>query len=113
MMHPEMSARSAIDRALLNDRDALEELLLLRYEWLQDVASKTIPASLRDRVSVEDVLDESFVRTFQGFSGFSPASGEAGLFQWLKLIVQSTARDALRNVSQAQIAIVPNQQTTP
>ncbi len=107
MTHPDLSARSAIDRALLHDRDALEEVLLLRYEWLQEVAEKTIPSSLREKVSVEDVLEESFVRIFRGFLDFAPHGGEAGLFQWLKQVVQSAARDALRKVSSARAEAVP------
>ncbi len=106
MTLPDMSTRSAIDRALLNDRDALEEVLFLRYEWLQEVASKTIPTSFRTKVAIDDVLEESFVRAFREFSAFSPLNGEAGLFQWLKLIVQNSAGEALRRASQAQVSPV-------
>lgn len=104
MTHPDLSARSAIDRALLHDRDALEEVLLLRYEWLQEVAAKTIPSSLREKVSVEDVLEDSFVRVFRGFSDFSAIGGEAGLFLWLKQVVQNAARDALRKVPSQRVS---------
>jgi DNA-directed RNA polymerase specialized sigma24 family protein len=99
MTHLARSARTAIDKALLHDRDALEVVLLLRYEWLEDVARQTIPAALREKVSVNEVLDETFVRALRNFSTFSPETGEASLFQWLKSVVQGAARDALRRGS--------------
>ena len=104
MMHPEKSPTSTIQRALLLDRSALEELLLLRYDWLRDIANKTVPVSLREKVCVEDVLQESFVRILRGFAKFTPA-GEASLFQWMKTIVQNTAKDALRSNLRSRVVV--------
>jgi RNA polymerase sigma factor (sigma-70 family) len=91
------SEKILIDRVLNSDRQALDELLLLRFEWLLSVVGKMIPKSLREDVEPGDVLQEAFVRILKGFSGFSPSSGEAGLFSWLKTIAENTARDMLRN----------------
>ncbi len=97
-------ARATIDRALNHDRDALEELLLLRYDWLRDVAAKAIPVALRERVSVDEVLQESFVRVLRGFPAFTPQGGEPSLFFWLKTIVQNAAKDALRKQGRSREA---------
>jgi RNA polymerase sigma factor (sigma-70 family) len=104
MTHPEKSTNSALQKALQHDRAALEELLLLRYDWLRDVAYKTIPVSLREKICVEDVLQESFVRILRGFANFSPQGGEASLFHWLKTIIQNTAKDALRSNLRSRVA---------
>ncbi|MGE0755650.1 MAG: RNA polymerase sigma factor [Pirellulaceae bacterium] len=86
-----------VERALRGDRDALEQLLLLRYEWLASVAYQALPAALRgERQVTDDVLQDSFVRILRGFAQFRPQGGEPALFQWLKTIVQNTARDAAR-----------------
>lgn len=101
--------RSTIDRVLRHDRDALEELLLMRYEWLREVAERSIPANVRSRVSVDEVLQESFVRFLRGFPMFTPSAGEAGLFGWLKTIVQNVAKDALRKLAASREALMTDQ----
>ncbi len=105
MTHPEKSSSSTIQRALQRDRAALEELMLLRYDWLRDIANKTIPMSLREKICVDDVLQESFVRMLRGFPQFTATGGEASLFQWMKTIVQNTAKDALRSSVRSRVGI--------
>lgn len=85
--------------------------MLLRYDWLRDIINKTIPISLREKVSVEDVLQESFVRILRGFANFSPASGEAGLFQWMKTIAQNTAKDAMRSNLRSRVALAADNES--
>ncbi len=110
MTTPDNSAREIIDRVLNHDRDALEELLLLRYDWLKDVATRSVPASVRALVCVDEVLQESFVHVLRGYASFSPKGGEAGLFFWLKTIVQNTARDALRQLSRSRESAMTDHQ---
>lgn len=105
MTHPEKSSNSTIQRALQRDRAALEELMLLRYDWLRDIANKTIPLSLREKICVDDVLQESFVRMLRGFPQFTATGGEASLFQWMKTIVQNTSKDALRSTMRSRVGI--------
>ncbi len=102
MTDSKQSVRTTIERALTNDRDALEELLLLRYDWLRDVALRAVPAGLRERVSVDEVLQESLVHVLRNFDGFESRGGEASLFFWLKTIVQNTAKDALRKFARSR-----------
>lgn len=108
MTHPDAPDKATIDRALNQDRDALEELLLLRYDWLRDVASKAIPAAFQSRIPTEDILQESFVKILRGYAQFTP-QGEASLFYWLKTIVQNTAKDMLRKTSRSKEAYVSDQ----
>lgn len=98
------SIRSTIDRALTHDRDALEELLLLRYDWLREVAQRAIPSTRRDVITADEVLQESFVHVLRGYDSFAPQGGEASLFFWLKTIVQNVARDALRKMARSREA---------
>ncbi len=100
----ESSDRSTIDRALAHDRDALEELLLLRYDWLRDIAYRAIPVAFRERVAADEVLQDAFVRVLRGFASFEAHGGEASLFFWLKTIVQNAAKDALRKCSRQREA---------
>ena len=93
------SEKILIDRVLNADRQALDDLLLLRYDWLIAVVVQMIPKNLKEEVEPGDVLQEAFVRILRGFSGFSPSSGEPGLFSWLKTICENTARDMLRKSS--------------
>ncbi len=111
MTTPDKLARATIDRALAHDRDALEELLLLRYDWLRDVAQRAVPASIREIVPVDEVLQESFVHVLRGYESFSPQGGEAGLFFWLKTIVQNTAKDALRKHARSREAAMTDHES--
>ncbi|MCA9160255.1 MAG: sigma-70 family RNA polymerase sigma factor [Planctomycetales bacterium] len=104
MTTPENLLQSTIERALGKDRDALEELLLLRYDWLRDVAYRAIPASIRERISVDEVIQDTFVHVLRGFEEFTPQGGEAGLFFWLKTITQNTAKDAMRKQARSREA---------
>ncbi|MCC7334693.1 MAG: sigma-70 family RNA polymerase sigma factor [Pirellulaceae bacterium] len=104
MTPPDNLLRSTIERALGKDRDALEELLLLRYDWLRDVAYRAIPASIRERISVDEVIQDTFVHVLRGFDEFTPQGGEPSLFYWLKTITQNTAKDAMRKQSRSREA---------
>lgn len=108
MTHPDAPDKATIDRALNQDRDALEELLLLRYDWLSDVASRAVPAAFQSRIPAEDILQESFVKILRGYAQFTP-QGEASLFYWLKTIVQNTAKDMLRKSSRSKEAYLADQ----
>ena len=96
MTLPDRLVSATVARVLSHDRDALEELLLLRYDWLRDVAHRALPPSVRAVVCVEEVLQEAFVHVLRGYDGFTAQDGEASLYLWLKTIVQNAARDALR-----------------
>lgn len=104
MTIPDKLARSTIDRALDKDRDALEELLLVRYDWLRDIAYRAISPALRERISVDEVLQDTFVHVLRGFAEFTPHGGESSLFFWLKTIVQNTAKDAMRKQTRSREA---------
>lgn len=104
MATPDKLTQSTIERALGKDRDALEELLLLRYDWLRDVAYRAIPASIRERISIDEVIQDTFVHVLRGFDEFTPQAGEDSLFFWLKTITQNAAKDAMRKRSRSREA---------
>ncbi len=104
MKTPDDMPPSTIERALGKDRSALEELLLLRYDWLRDVASLAVPSTFRDRISVDEVIQDIFIRVLRGYEEFTPQGGEASLFFWLKTIAQNTAKDAVRKLARSREA---------
>lgn len=107
MQHPIRTEQDAIQRALTGDREALEQLLLARYDWLASVAHKSLPAGLRSGTALtEEILQESFVRILRGYSNFTVQSGEPGLFLWLKTIVHNTARDFVRKQRRSSEALL-------
>lgn len=108
----ESSDRATIERALAHDRDALEELLLLRYNWLRDIANRSIPAAYRERISADEVLQDSFVRVLRSYSEFDARGGEASLFYWLKTIVKNVAKDALRKATRSREASMTDHGTS-
>lgn len=106
MTTPNKLPQSTIERALNKDRGALEELLLLRYDWLRDLAWRAVPPSFRDQISADEVLQDTFVRVLRGFNDFTPQGGEASLFFWIKTIAQNTAKDAVRKQSRSREAVM-------
>jgi RNA polymerase sigma-70 factor (ECF subfamily) len=99
--------RGIIERTLLQDRRALEDLLLLRYDWLRIVAANAIPQGFANRVLPEDVVHEAFVKILRNFGKFRPET-EAGLFAWMRVVVQNTAIDMVRKAGATKESIPGN-----
>ena len=95
---PEVQEAAIIQRALLQDRKALEDLLLLRYDWLRSVAAKTVSQGYANQILPEDVVQEAFVKILRNFAKFQPET-EAGLFAWMRAAVHSTGNDMVRKVA--------------
>lgn len=107
--HDSSDQEDVIKRVLQSDRDALEQVLLLRYDWLRSVANKAIPTQFTHKIPSEDVLQEAFVKILRSFEAFHPET-EGALFAWLRVVVQNTATDMVRktggqrDVNQAEYA---------
>lgn len=97
MDHPRAGEQQTIERALAGDRNALEEILLRRYDWLRSIVHQAMPGGVRGAAEeVDDVLQDAFVRILRSFATFNAIGGEASLFQWIKTIVLNVARDSVR-----------------
>ena len=61
-----------IAKATSGDPLALERLLLIHFTGLSRQVAAKLPRSLQGVVSVEDVLQETFVRVFRDIGHFRP-----------------------------------------
>ncbi len=97
-----------IERSIPQDRKALEELLLLRYDWLRSVAAKAVPDGFTHRILPEDVVQEALVKILRNFEKFRPDT-ESGLFAWMRVVVQHTAIDMVRKAGIRKEGIIAPQ----
>jgi len=95
--HP-TDEQELIERALQKDTLALQQLLLRRYEWLAAYIGRRIPTAWKSTLSVEDLLQETFVKAFRGLDAFEPAAPGA-IFSWLQTIAKNQITDAIRRQS--------------
>jgi RNA polymerase sigma-70 factor (ECF subfamily) len=78
-----------VERAASGDRDACREL----FERYRNMAFRVAIQIVGNEADALDVLQEGFIKAFQGLSGFL---GESGFKTWFLRIVSNTALDALR-----------------
>jgi RNA polymerase sigma-70 factor, ECF subfamily len=77
------------------DRAALGQLLLRHYDVLSRHVASRLSASLQGLVSVEDVLQETFIHAFRDIGKFSPLSQQS-FAAWLKAIADNRLRDTVK-----------------
>jgi RNA polymerase sigma-70 factor (ECF subfamily) len=89
------SDQELVARAVAGDRSALEELLLSQSPRLERHIAPKIPASLQGILSVEDVLQETFVQAFCTIGSFEFRSAQA-LSGWLTTIAENQLLDSVK-----------------
>lgn len=94
------------DRVLQGDVDALQQLLLLRYEWLLAYVQRELRARNARDVIAEDVVQDACCKIFRAATDFR-AQNRGGLFAWFKKIVHNQLVDALRRQHQQRPADLP------
>jgi RNA polymerase sigma-70 factor (ECF subfamily) len=82
-------------KATSGDHVALERLLLSHYAGLSRHVAARLPASLQALVSVEDVLQETFVQVFRDIGNFQPRC-EGSFSAWLRTIAENRLRDTIK-----------------
>ncbi len=83
-----------IAKAEAGDRTALGELLLLNYSQLARYVALKLPTSVQGTLSVDDILQQTFLRAFRGFrrlEQLTPRSFTA----WLRRITENQLRSVL------------------
>lgn len=98
-----------IDRvslAVSGDSDALQALLLEHYGPLSTHIARQIPANVQASVSVEDVLQQTYIKAFQAIQGLEPR-GEAAFYGWLRVIAERALMDACRKRGREQLSNKP------
>lgn len=94
-MSTDRAEQDLITEAISGDRAALERLLLVHYNGLWNEIAAKLPTSLQSAVSVEDVLQETFIHAFRDIGSFEPVS-ERSFAGWLKAIAKNRLRDAIK-----------------
>ena len=92
---PNLLEDNLITRAVAGDKDALVVLLYRYYDALAANLRQKLPAEGRAVISVEDVLQQSFIKAFQHIGRFE-RRGRHGFYYWLKTIADHTCTDELR-----------------
>jgi len=84
-----------IAQAISGDQSALERLLLGYYDRLARRIVSKIPSFLRDTVTEEDILQETFIEIFQRIETFEP-KGERAFYRWLVTIADHRLLDMIK-----------------
>jgi RNA polymerase sigma-70 factor (ECF subfamily) len=84
-----------LDLSMAGDQAALEQLLLLHYQWLHQRVERLIPSDLQGLISADDILQETFVRVFASIQGFQPRA-DLSFPYWLKTIADHQVIDMIR-----------------
>jgi RNA polymerase sigma-70 factor (ECF subfamily) len=77
------------------DQFALGELLLSHAPQLTAYLTPKLPSTLRSTVTVDDILQQTFIRAFRGIGQLEPLTPEA-IQAWLKKIADHQLQDILK-----------------
>lgn len=91
----ESDAATLLARAAGGDGFALEQLLIPYQGRLLNRLERKLPASLRNLVAPEDLLQETFVEVFRQIQGFQPR-GIAAFVRWLIMVTDGRLISAIR-----------------
>lgn len=87
--------KSRIDAARRGDREAIDHLFHGLRTYLQRRAEQQLDADLRVKVSPSDIVQETFLRAFEGIAGFH-GSTRGELIAWLHGILHHRLLTAQR-----------------
>ncbi|NQV35697.1 MAG: sigma-70 family RNA polymerase sigma factor [Phycisphaeraceae bacterium] len=91
------SANEMIVKAVSGDHVALERLLLNYYDRLGRTIGAKLPASVKQVVDVDDILQQTFLQVFRDIRGFQPHS-DASFFGWIKTIAENRLIDTIKGL---------------
>ncbi len=91
-----------IGKAKNGDRDAFNDLVAFHREELDKYVRLRLGSHLRQKIDLEDVLQESFVRAFQSIENFR-WQGETSFLKWLKSIAEHAILETARRNRQGRV----------
>lgn len=97
----ELEAR-LLPRAVAGDRDAIEQLLVVRCEELLRYVQRKLPTSLNARIDAEDVLQQTYLEAWKAIGRFEPR-GPRAFFAWLRTIAERKIIDATRRAGREEV----------
>ena len=89
-----MTTRLAPETLIAHLRGGDERAFQYLYEHYRTALLGVITQIVKDPIEAEDLLQDTFVKSWQRFHYYNPQQG--GLFNWLLTIARNTALDALR-----------------
>jgi RNA polymerase sigma-70 factor (ECF subfamily) len=89
------SSLTLLERAQAGDREALEALVARYLPRLQRWATGRLPRRARDIADTQDLVQETFFRTFKAIDRFE-ARGDAALQAYLRQAILNRIREELR-----------------
>jgi len=97
-MRPPASETELVRAAQSGDRAAFDELAQRYRPRLAALVRDRLGPQLRQRLEVDDVLQETFFRAFSSFSRYRE-TGEDSLFHWLAGVALNVIREEQKRVS--------------
>ncbi|MDP7274619.1 MAG: RNA polymerase sigma factor [Planctomycetaceae bacterium] len=85
-----------LTRAVAGDPEALEELLWSQFDRLSERIGRKLPVALQGLVSIEDILQPTFVEVWKNITTFEGEDQEA-LFRWMTTIANNKLIDRIRS----------------
>lgn len=93
--HEDQQVGQWLEQAISGDQSALERLLLRHHARLTAFLARKLPVHLRSLISVEDILQDTYVVVFREIGDFKPHSPRA-FFHWICRIAEHRLYDAVR-----------------
>lgn len=93
---PPEADQGLVRRAVGGDESALEDLLAAHHDLLARHVERQLTATVRSRLAVEDVLQQTYLQVFKSIGAFEPR-GPGGFAAWLKTIASRKLIDAARS----------------
>ncbi len=90
--HPETEL---LERAIGGEQVALERLMMAHHSRLSADLGKKLPAGMRALISVDDVLQETYLCAFRDIRSFQPR-GCGAFYRWLESIAEHRLLDAIK-----------------
>ena len=86
-----------VTRAIAGDRVAIQQLLLSHTAAVSRFAAQRLPASVRDVIDPEDIVQQTFTEAFRRVASFRQQK-EASFLSWLTAIAENKIMDAVKGL---------------
>ena len=97
LMAAKESELELVDKAVAGDRVAIHQLLVLHTSAVSSFAASRLPASVRDVIDPEDIVQETIAEAFRSVSRFRPQDGTP-FHAWLKGIAERKVMDTVKGL---------------
>ncbi len=84
-----------LERAIGGDQVALERLMMAHHSRLSADLGQDFPVDMRALISVDDVLQETYLCAFRDIRSFQPR-GRGAFYRWLERIAEHRLLDAIK-----------------